>query len=190
MIRKDDNGRIRKRFLRCSVYPGMVFIDVGCGDGYFALPAARRVGPSGKVCAVDSDSAAIERLREQAAREGLDHLFSEVREAEETIVCEGCADYVFFGIDLHDFVDPARVLLNAKRMLHSHGYVIDLDWKDEPMEFGPPSQKRFSIAKARNLIESAGFSIVSVTEAGPYHYLITASQKNEGESLLRPLREK
>ena len=93
----------------------MVFIDVGCGDGYFALPAARRVGPQGKVYAVDSDAAAVERLREQAAREGLDNLFSEVREAEETVVCEGCADYVFFGIDLHDFRDPAQSTPERKK---------------------------------------------------------------------------
>jgi ubiquinone/menaquinone biosynthesis C-methylase UbiE len=159
-----------------SVVTGMVFIDVGCGDGYFALPAARRVGPQGKVYAVDSDAAAVERLREQAAREGLDNLFSEVREAEETVVCEGCVDYVFFGIDLHGFRDPAQVLLNAKKMLRHEGHLIDLDWKDESMEFGPPQQKRFSIEKARYLIESAGFTIASVTDAGPYHYLIIASR--------------
>jgi hypothetical protein len=47
------------------------------------------------------------------------------------------------------------------------------------MEFGPPLQKRFSIDKARYLIESAGFEIVSVTDAGPYHYLIIATQKNQ-----------
>jgi ubiquinone/menaquinone biosynthesis C-methylase UbiE len=162
-----------------GVVPGMVFIDVGCGDGYFAIPAARMVGPQGNVYAVDSDAGAIQRLQEQAAREGLDHLFSEVREAEETVVCEGCADIVFFGIDLHDFRDPARVLLNAKKMLRLQGHLIDLDWKDQAMEFGPPLQKRFSIDKARYLIESAGFEIVSVTDAGPYHYLIIATQKNQ-----------
>jgi len=158
-----------------GVVPGKVFVDVGCGDGYFALPAARRVGPRGKVYAVDIDAAAVTRLQEQATREGLDTLFSEVSEAEETVVCEGCADYVFFGIDLHDFVDPAKVLLNAKKMLSSRGHLIDLDWKDQPMEFGPPLHKRFSIDKARHLIESAGFSIASVSDAGPYHYLIIAS---------------
>jgi len=162
-----------------GVAPGMVFIDVGCGDGYFAIPAARRAGPQGKVYAVDIDAAAVERLKEQAAQEGLDNLFSEVREAEETVVCEGCADYVFFGIDLHDFEDPAQVLQNAKKMLRPQGHLIDLDWKDESMEFGPPQQKRFSIDKARYLIESAGFIIASVTEAGPYHYLIIASPKNK-----------
>jgi ubiquinone/menaquinone biosynthesis C-methylase UbiE len=154
----------------------MVFIDVGCGDGYFALPAARRVGPQGKVYAVDRDATAVDRLRAQAVREGLDNLFSEVRLAEETVVCEGCADYVFFGIDLHDFEDPVQVLLNAKKMLRPQGHLIDLDWKDESMEFGPPQQKRFSIEKARHLIESAGFTIASVTDAGPYHYLIITSR--------------
>ncbi len=33
--------------------PGMIFVDIGCGDGYFALPAARMVGPEGKVIAID-----------------------------------------------------------------------------------------------------------------------------------------
>jgi ubiquinone/menaquinone biosynthesis C-methylase UbiE len=179
-FRSDDPERRQwqdpeKILTSIGVAPGMVFIDVGCGDGYFALPAARRVRPSGKVYAVDSDAAAIERLRDQVAREGLDNLFSEVREAEETVVGEGCADYVFFGIDLHDFEDPAQVLLNAKKMLRPHGHLIDLDWKDVSMDFGPPQQKRFSIDKARYLIESAGFTLASVTDAGPYHYLIIAS---------------
>ncbi len=88
---------------------GMVFIDLGCGDGYFALPAARKVGPLGKVYAGDIDSSAIERLRAQAEKEGLDNIFTDVKAAEKTIVCEGCADIVFFGINLHDFEDPAAV---------------------------------------------------------------------------------
>ena len=154
--------------------PGMIFVDMGCGDGYFALPAARRVGSSGKVYASDIDAGAVERLRQRAAQEGLDNLFTEVKEAEKTVFCEGCADVVFFGIDLHDFRDPARVLLNAKRMLSTEGRLVDLDWKDQPMAFGPPQEKRFSIGKARNLIGSAGFRILSVQDAGPYHYLIIA----------------
>jgi hypothetical protein len=53
--------------------------------------------------------------------------------------------------------------------------LADLDWKDIPMDFGPPAEKRFPVAKAKNLIESAGFRILSVQDAGPYHYLIVAS---------------
>ncbi len=92
------------------------------------------------------------------------------------MVCEECADRVFFGIDLHDFEDAAVVLRNAKKMLHPSGLLIDLDWKDEPMPFGPPPEKRFSVEKAKNLITSAGFRIISVQDSGPYHYLIIAGR--------------
>jgi ubiquinone/menaquinone biosynthesis C-methylase UbiE len=156
--------------------PGMVFVDLGCGNGYFALPAARMIGPEGKVVAVDIDEGAIGRLRHQATEEGLEQISAEVRAAEETVVCEGCVDFVFFGINLHDFADPAQVIRNGKRMLRPSGWLVDLDWKAEPMQFGPPLERRFSVAKARQLIESAGFHVSSVAEAGPYHYLIIAVQ--------------
>lgn len=155
---------------------GMVFVDVGCGEGYFAVPASRRVGPGGKVFAVDINAEAVARLQEQAKKEGLDNLVLDVNEAENTLFCDGCADIVFFGIDLHDFRDPAQVLANAAVMLKPGGRLVDLDWKDLPMEFGPPPEKRFSVAKAKYLIESAGFSVLSVQDAGPCHYLIIAIQ--------------
>lgn len=163
-----------KILTKIGLAPGMIFVDIGCGDGYFALPAARIVGPEGKVIAVDIDEGAIGRLRRQAAEEELNQLSADVKAAEETIACEGCADFVFFGIDLHDFADPMRVIQNAKRMLRPSGRLVDLDWKAEPMQFGPPLGKRFSIDKAKKAIESAGFHVVSTAEAGPYHYIITA----------------
>jgi ubiquinone/menaquinone biosynthesis C-methylase UbiE len=155
---------------------GMVFVDLGCGEGYFAIPAARRVGPRGKVYAADINGESVERLRARADEEGLKNLTTQVGEAEETLFCEGCADILFFGIDLHDFRDPVAVLRNAKQMLGPEGRLADLDWKDEPMELGPPLGKRFSIAKASRLIGSVGLRIQTVQEAGPYHYLIIAGR--------------
>jgi ubiquinone/menaquinone biosynthesis C-methylase UbiE len=154
--------------------PGSVFVDVGCGDGFFALPAARLVGKMGRVYGIDIDADAIEMLRRKASEEGLGNLDLKVGEAEETLPCEACADIVFFGIDLHDFRDPFKVLINARKMLKHDGRLVDLDWKKEPTELGPPMRIRFSQDQAAGLIVKAGFKIESTTEAGPYHYLIMA----------------
>ena len=151
---------------------GFTFIDVGCGDGFFSLPAARLVGKNGRVYALDADDYAIDRLDKKAAIEGLTNLRSKVGEAERTLLCEGCADIVFFGIVLHDFNDPVKVLTNAKRMLKATGRLIDLDWKKEPMELGPPLEIRFSEEEAVRLIESVGLKIDAVKESGPFHYVI------------------
>ena len=100
----------------------------------------------------------------------------EVGEAEDKVSCEECADIVFFGIVLHDFSDPLRVLANARRMLKPTGRLVNLDWKKEPMELGPPLRIRFSKSEAVKLIEGASFRIEAVTEVGPYHYMVIATR--------------
>jgi ubiquinone/menaquinone biosynthesis C-methylase UbiE len=82
--------------------------------------------------------------------------------------------FIFFGIALHDFQDPARVLENARRMVKSAGKLVNLDWKKEPMDLGPPLKIRFSEDMAVRLIQTAGFTVETVKDSGPYHYLVVA----------------
>lgn len=158
---------------------GMTFVDVGCGEGFFALPAARIVGEKGKVFGLDIYEEGVRNLEKKAFREGIRNLVLKIGAAEETILCEHCADIVFLGIDLHDFRDATRVLANAKRMLKPTGRLIDLDWKKEPMPIGPPLNIRFSQEKATSLIEAAGFEIDTARESGPYHYVIIANPRRK-----------
>jgi FkbM family methyltransferase len=58
------------RFLK----PGMVFVDVGANDGYYSLFAARRVGASGRVIAVEPSSRERANLERNLARNGLDNV--------------------------------------------------------------------------------------------------------------------
>jgi ubiquinone/menaquinone biosynthesis C-methylase UbiE len=153
---------------------GMVFVDVGCGDGFFAVPAAQLVGEKGLVYAVDIDASAVERLKDKAAEKGLKNVSAKVGMAEETVFCEGCADVVFYGRVLHDFRDPAKVLHNARRMLKLAGTLVDLDWKKKPTMFGPPVRIRFSEEQAASLVKAAGFTIESVRAAGRNFYIVTA----------------
>ena len=59
-------------------------------------------------------------------------------------------------------------------MLKKTGWLVDLDWKREPMDFGPPLQIRFNEEKAQKLVQSAGFNVQSISPSGLYHYLIAA----------------
>jgi ubiquinone/menaquinone biosynthesis C-methylase UbiE len=164
--------------ISAGVKTGLTLVDVGCGNGFFAVPAARLVGNSGRVYGLDVDSEAIGRLKEKAAKETLRNLELKVGMAEETVFCDSCADIVFFGIVFHDFSNPDKVLSNAKRMLKPTGRLINLDWKKEPMGLGPPLQIRFSKKKASSLIEAAGFKIDCTRDEGLYHYIIVATPES------------
>lgn len=61
-------------FLDRALEPGMVFIDVGANDGYYTLFAARRVGASGRVVAVEPSSRERTHLERNLARNGIDNV--------------------------------------------------------------------------------------------------------------------
>jgi len=153
---------------------GFTFADVGCGSGFFSIPAAKIVGKKGKVFALDSDEEAIATLRKKAFTKNLTNIEARVGTAEDTVLCDACADMVFFGIVLHDFNDPALVLVNARKMLKPEGRLVDLDWKKESMDFGPPIDIRFSEERAIGLIEGAGFKVERQEERGRFHYILIA----------------
>jgi ubiquinone/menaquinone biosynthesis C-methylase UbiE len=154
--------------------PGQTFVDVGSGNGFFAVPAAKIVGENGKVFAVDSDPNAIASLTNKSLSLGLKNIEVRVDEAEDTVFCKACADIVFFGIVLHDFRDATIVLANARKMLGPEGRLVDLDWKKQPMDFGPPLDIRFSEDQAVDLIERAGLRVEMRREIRPFFYLVVA----------------
>lgn len=159
---------------RIGLKKGFTFVDVGCGHGSFALPAAKLVGSKGKVYGVDISREAIGSIKEKALKAGLKNLKLKEGRAEGAVFCGGCADIVFFGRVLHDFENPSKVLRNAKRMLKPDGMLVNLDWKKKPTPFGPPPRIRFSEEEASELIRKAGFRIRSAKGYGPYYYVITA----------------
>jgi len=158
-----------------GLQPGMTFIDIGCGQGFFTIPAAKIVGESGKVYASDINQINVNKLREKVNAAGLMNVIMQTGKAEDLKLCDACADIIFIGIVLHDFQDPLKVLANARSMLKPTGRLVDLDWKKEPMEFGPPMHIRFSEEKAIQLIESSGFKVKTKKASGLYHYLINAN---------------
>jgi ubiquinone/menaquinone biosynthesis C-methylase UbiE len=153
---------------------GMTFMDIGCGYGFFTILAAQKVGETGEVFAVDIDADSMDELKRVAAENGLKNIHTEVAEAEETVFCRECADMVFYNTVLHDFRDPAKVLLNANAMLKPSGKLVNVDWKKKSTAFGPPLHIRFSEEEAAHLIKQAGFTIESVKNLGSNFYIVIA----------------
>ncbi len=54
-----------------GIVPGSAVADIGCGEGYFVVRLARRVGPTGAVYAVDVDESALKKVRQRAEHEKL-----------------------------------------------------------------------------------------------------------------------
>ncbi len=171
---------------RTGLAPGDTMIDIGCGEGFFAIPAARITGSRGKVIGIDINGNAVAQMLGQAGKEGLRNLEGIVGSGEETRACDGCADLIFFGIDLHDFSDLRKVLHNARMMIKSRGRLCNLDWQKRTTPFGPPVSIRFDEETAAGLIRDAGFSVERIEEVPPWFYLIIAVPVTRNPSVRAP----
>jgi FkbM family methyltransferase len=71
-------------WIRHSLRPGDVFVDVGANVGYFTLLAARSVSPGGSVVALEPSPATTSHLEENLARNRVDR----VRVVEAAVAAE------------------------------------------------------------------------------------------------------
>ena len=101
--------------------PGQQVLEVGCGPGFFTIPAAKIVREAGHVCALDINAAAVEHVRSKIARSGLANVEVKLADASETGLARDCVDVVFlFGVMLA-LRDVNKVLREMHRVLKSEG---------------------------------------------------------------------
>lgn len=89
-----------------ELQPGERVLDVPCGTGHSAIPAAERVGPSGQVAALDVSERMARLVRDKADRLGLGHLevgvadMAHLRPPEVPFDAVVCVLGIFFVADM------------------------------------------------------------------------------------------
>lgn len=108
-------------------------LDIACGTGEPALPAARAVGPTGSVLATDQAPEMLEVAREKAQAEGLTNVEFRLVDGEEVDVAEGTLDAVTCRWGIMFMPDPIRCLKHGHRALKDGGRMVAATW-------GPPQE--------------------------------------------------
>jgi ubiquinone/menaquinone biosynthesis C-methylase UbiE len=156
--------------------PGITFLDLGCGQGNYALAAADRIGPTGVVYAVDLWEEGIAALQERAAREGRANLKALVAPAGQIPLADLSVEVGFMATVLHDLVEggtAAGALAELTRVLKPGGLlaIVEFDKIDGPP--GPPRHIRLDPAEVEALVAPYGFARQRTVKLGLYNYLIT-----------------
>ena len=103
---------------------GATALDVGCAMGFFSLPMAELVGPSGRVVCVDLQERMIRSLRKRAARAGLsDRIETRVCSARSLGLrdLEGEIDFALAYAVVHEVPDAAPFLAEIAEALAPGG---------------------------------------------------------------------
>jgi ubiquinone/menaquinone biosynthesis C-methylase UbiE len=133
----------KRTITNLKLQTGAKILDVGCGTGASALPAAQAVGKNGSVVGVDLASRLLDRARAKALAAGLDNI--EFRLADMTALNypDGAFDAVVSVFSIFFVPDLEGLVRELWRMVRPGGKLAVTTWGPR---FCEPAYSRWFVA--------------------------------------------
>ncbi|MBI1957568.1 MAG: methyltransferase domain-containing protein [Candidatus Niyogibacteria bacterium] len=151
---------------------GMTIADFGSGAGFYTIPMARAVGPTGKVYALDVQKSALEVVKSKAKEARLLNIhpmWADLDTLGGSHLADGSAHVALISNILFQSDHKKELLQEAFRILGAKGRIAVIDWAFSARG-GPAADRVVKQEAAEKLLEEAGFSKVREFFAGDAHY--------------------
>ncbi len=165
---------------RLGITPGSTIADIGSGPGYYSFKFARRVGPKGRVFAIDTVKQHLDYINRLTRQEGISTITTVHNHNESLGLAPGQKVDLAFMCSLYHIIyivyrESARetFLESIKSSLKPDGRLVIVDnavveGKDPPYH-GPYIAKELVIAQLKHY----GFELVDDFQATPQRYLLS-----------------
>jgi len=114
---RDERLHINRVMDILGIARGKGVADIGAGSGWFAVRAARRVGPSGMVYAVDINPEAIRYIDHRAHSESLSNVKAILSKPDDPMLPKEAVDAVLLLKTYHEVADPVALLEHLRHAL-------------------------------------------------------------------------
>ena len=171
--------------------PPIAVADLGCGEGYLTVEAARWAS---KVIAVDRSEVVLTRARALARRRRVSNVIWKKGELEKLPMRDASVDVAMLSQALHHAQNPARAVAEAARITAPGGRVLVLDLRAHQEDWvrAKLGDRRlgFDDDELKKMLIAAGLSDVRVgvgaRKAGdPFTVLIASGRKTNAATKTR-----
>ena len=114
-----------------ALAPGMTVADIGAGTGYYTWQLAKKVGPGGRVYAVDVQPQMIAMLDSQMAKRGVRNVVSVLGSDTSAKLPPASVDLAIMVDVYHELAYPAEVLDSIVGALKPGGRVVFVEYRAE-----------------------------------------------------------
>jgi len=159
---EEEHGVALRRWL--DVRPGQSVCDLGCGNGYHALPLADALGPQGTLYAVDVQPEMLAMLAQLAGAAGLRNVRCIQADIDNPRIERASCDLVLLVDVYHELSHPVRVMGHVRDALRAGGRVVLVEFRAE--DPAVPIKPEHTMSKAQVVRELAAHGFGWVDELG------------------------
>ena len=178
MLERDERDDFQKpdEVMRAfALKPGDRVADIGAGSGYFTIPVAKAVGPTGKVWAIDAWQDMLDYLERRVEMEQLENVVLQKVERDDPKLPPGGVDVILLIGTLHYIQDRSAYAQKLRGGLADGGRVVIIDYRPKPFEerpWGPPPEQQMSKEEVDQDFATAGLKPVKVHDFLPEQYFV------------------
>lgn len=125
--KRDENLQINRVMDALKINQGKSVADIGAGSGWFTVRAARRVGASGAVYAVEINQDYINHINNRAKAENLPVIKTVLGAEDNPRLPAKAIDAALMLKTYHEIAEPVRVLRNLRGSLKAGGRLGVID---------------------------------------------------------------
>lgn len=183
---RDDEENASESFQQLKLEPGMVLCDLGCGNGYWTLPMARKVGEQGKVYAVDIQREMLQLLRQRADRFDLNNIQPVLGTIDDPKLPAEELDMVLMVDVYHEFSHPQSMLWEIRRSLKPTGVIALLEYRDEDRTVPIKLLHKMSKRQIMKEYQANGFKLVREYNELPWQHLMFFARDDSPLEAIEP----
>jgi ubiquinone/menaquinone biosynthesis C-methylase UbiE len=155
-----------------EIQPGQTVCDMGCGNGFYTLELARRVGPRGLVYAVDVQPEMLRMLLARLLAEGIQNVKPVLGTAIDPRLPKGDVDLVVCIDVYHEFSHPNAMLEMIRESLAPGGRLVLAEFRGEDPAVPIKPLHKMTKAQVRAELEPAGFQLAREFDRLPWQHLL------------------
>jgi SAM-dependent methyltransferase len=125
--KREEKLQINRVMDLLKIREGSGVADIGAGSGWFTVRAARRVGSTGAVYAVDINRDYLSHIEERAKKEGLPQVRTILGREDDPLLPPRSTDAVLILKTYHEIAEPVRLMRNLRAALRDGATVGIID---------------------------------------------------------------
>lgn len=158
---------------------GATVADVGAGTGYFTWRLAQRVGPAGKVLAIEIRQEMLALIAAEAKKHNVENVDPILGTDRDPRLPAGAVDLAFIANAYHEFSQPEAMMTAIRQALKPDGRLVVIEYAKEREDDDPTAGvSTMSATELRSEMESFGFKLERILNVLPsQHAMIFTKQQ-------------